>query len=90
MLDCEVLNHFVWADVFGEHNNFSYVPAGRVSISFKPRHRFQFFMSTMFDAHFDGFNDSAFTSEIRKKSLSSIKFGDSLELVPSLQFGLRF
>ena len=89
-LDIELLNHIIWTpEDQGEHF-VDYVPGGRISISYKPRQRLQFFIAGLFDAHIEGLNDHAFLPIARKKNLSTITISDSLEFVPSLQFGIRF
>ena len=88
MLDSELFARFVWARN-DEGKEFNFVPAGRFSISYKPRHRVHFFAAALFDAHIDGFNDDVFSPDFRRESISTIRLNDKLELVPSLQLGLR-
>ncbi len=87
--DTDLFSHFVWVQSDGE-KKFNFVPAARLSLTVKPRRSVQFFAGFLFDAHIDEFNDEAFNSSIRKKPLSSISLSDNLELVPSIQFGIRF
>lgn len=90
MLDTEAFARFIWTkDVFNERI-CRFVPSGRLSLSYKPRRRIQFFASTIFDIHIDDKNDEIFTTYFRENQFSSINIGSSAELVPSFQFGIRF
>ena len=89
MLDSEAFARFIWAkNESGREYNF--VPAGRFSVSYKPRHRVHIFAAAVLDMHIDGFNDGAFTPDFRRKKFPSINLGDKAELFPSFQFGIRF
>lgn len=87
--DTEALAHLVWTE-YDKEKSFNFVPAARLSLAFKPRHRLQFFAGFLFDAHIEGFNDDAVIHSERKNHFSSIKFSDSFHLLPSIQFGIRF
>ena len=89
LLDTEAFARFVWAEDETENKDFSLVPMARVSLAYKPRRNVQFFAGAAFDFHIDGFNDSAFTSTARRKTLSTIDIGEKSEVFPSFLFGIR-
>lgn len=91
MLDLEAFSRFVWTreDVEG-FKGANFVPTYRISLTYKPRHRIQFFASGVFDLHIKDFNDGAFDSLIREKSLGKIHIGEHVDFYPSLHFGVRF
>lgn len=87
MMNLDGWCRFIWD--FDENSTY-YVPALRLTLSVKPRHRWQIFAGPVFDFHIDGFNDGAFDSSITPKKMGAIHFGDSVEAIPSIQFGIRF
>ncbi|MBQ7158142.1 MAG: lipase family protein [Treponema sp.] len=88
MMNIDGWYRFIWD--FDDNAKVSYVPALRLTLSLKPRHRWQIFAGPVFDFHIDGYNDAAFDSSITPKKMGAIHFGDSVEAIPSIQFGLRF
>ncbi|MBQ0050757.1 MAG: lipase family protein [Treponema sp.] len=90
MLDTELYTRFIYIFEDIEDKGLNLVPSLRLSLSFKPVHRFQIFVAGVFDLNINDFNDGAFDQEIRKQRIGSINFGDSVHLVPSIRFGLKF
>lgn len=79
---------FIWD--FDNDSKVYYVPALRLTLSLKPRHRWQIFAGPVFDFHIDGFNDEAFDSAITPEKMGAIRFSDTVTAIPSIQFGIRF
>jgi len=73
-----------------DESRFNLVPSARFSLSYKPFHRFQIFAASVFDFNIEDFNDGAFNSDIRKKNLGKIGLSESVNIVPSIKFGLKF
>ena len=90
MLDVEGYFKFIWIFDEGVDTLVNYVPSLRLSLAYKPRHRFQIFAGAVFDFHIDGMNDRAFESDIIPQKIGAISFGDSVEAIPCIQFGVRF
>ncbi|MCR4821980.1 MAG: lipase family protein [Treponema sp.] len=88
--DLSLFTHFIWLPDLTDDFMVNIIPAARLSISFKPRHRLQFVISGIFDVHIADVNDDAFTPDVRLKNLSSIEVSDKIEILPALQFGIRF
>ena len=65
------------------------VPSFRTTVSFKPRHRVQFFAGPVFDFHIADYNDAAFSKDVTKRTMGTIAFSDTVSAVPSIQFGIR-
>ena len=83
---------FIWAfsDIENGDHRFNFVPEARISLEFKPLRRFSVFISSVFDFHIDNFNDTAFYNEVRDNNFGAISFSDSVDLHPSIRFGIRF
>ena len=90
MLDEEFYGRFVWINNEVEGAEFNFVPYGRLSLSYKPRHRVQLFAAFLTEARIKNFNDGAFDSHVKAKNLPSLSLGENLSLYPALQFGIRF
>ena len=90
MLDVDGMCKFIWIFDEGVDTLLNYVPAVRLSLAYKPRHRFQIFAGAVFDVHIADLNDRAFDADIIPARIGSISFGDRVEAVPSIQFGVRF
>ncbi len=88
MLHADAWCRFIWD--FDNDSQVYYVPALRLTLALRPRHRWQIFAGPVFDFHIDGHNDGAFDSAITPKKMGAIHFGDSVEAIPSIQFGMRF
>ena len=88
MLDIEGYSKFVCS--FSDNNHWDIVPSLRTTLSFKPRHRVQFFAGPVFDFHIADFNDTAFSKDVTKRNMGTITLSDSVSAVPSIQFGIRF
>ncbi|MBO4404874.1 MAG: hypothetical protein J5780_06045 [Treponema sp.] len=71
-------------------SRFNIVPETRLSLVYRPFHRFQFFTGCILDFHINGFNDGAFDSSSRTKTLGSIEVNDRFSIVPSISIGMRF
>ena len=69
---------------------FNFVPSARISLSYKPLHRESLFVSGVFDFHINGFNDKAFSSDVRNTNFGTINISDNVGVVPSIRFGIRF
>lgn len=89
MLDVEAFSRFLKIDTKEASKKWNFVPAGRLSLSYKPRHRLQFFAAGVFDLYIEGFNDDAFGSSVRRKTLPKISLPQNAALYPSIQFGIR-
>ena len=90
MLDIEAFSRLVWTPKDVKGSDFNLVPRWRLSLSYKPRHRVQFFMAGVFDLHIDEFNDGAFDPLIRRRTLPAAHITGKVDLYPALQFGIRF
>lgn len=90
LMDIEGREHFLWLKDGSSSSTFATVPSGRLTLSYKPIHRLQFFAGMTFDFHISDFNDEAFADTLRKDYIPSINFTDNLEAFPSLVFGIRF
>lgn len=92
LLDFSMNGKFLWAfsDIENGDHRFNFVPEARISLEFKPLRRFSVFISSVFDFHIDNFNDTAFYNEVRDNNFGAISFSDSVDLHPSIRFGIRF
>ncbi len=92
LLDFSLNGKFLWAfsDIENGDHRFNFVPEVRISLEFKPLRRFSAFVSGVFDFHIEDFNDTAFYNEVRDNNFGTISFSDSVDLHPSIRFGLRF
>lgn len=92
LLDFSINGKFLWAfsDIENGDHRFNFVPEARISLEFKPLRRFSVFISGVFDFHIENFNDTAFHNEVRDNNFGTISFSDSVDLHPSIRFGLRF
>lgn len=92
LLDFSLNGKFLWAfsDIENGDHRFNFVPEARISLEFKPIHRFSLFVSGVFDFHIEDFNDTAFYNEVRDNNFGSIPFSETVDLHPSIRFGLRF
>ncbi len=88
MINADAWCRFVWD--FDRDGQLYTVPAIRLTLAIRPRRRWQIFAGPVFDFHIDGHNDGAFDSSITPKKMGAIHFGDSVEAIPSIQFGMRF
>ena len=70
--------------------HFTLVPSGRVSLSYKPFKKANIFVAGVFDFMIDGFNEEAFTSFVRMKNFQLLAVTDTVSVLPTLQFGIRF
>lgn len=66
------------------------VPSGRVSLSYKPFRKANIFVAGVFDFRIAGFNEEAFSSYVRVKNFQLLPLTNSVSVLPSLQFGVRF
>lgn len=92
LLDFSINGKFLWAfsDIENGDHRFNFVPEARISLEFKPLRRFSAFISGVFDFHIEDFNDTAFYNEVRDNNFGTISFSNSVDLHPSVRFGLRF
>jgi hypothetical protein len=66
------------------------VPSARILLSIKPVRRMQFFAAGVFDFHIETLNDTAFSSELNPNLNNAIRVNNSTEIIPSIQFGIKF
>lgn len=98
LLNSEFLGKCVW--IFDDESvdsksgtdsdRFSFVPAARFSISFQPVHRFEFFVTGVFDFEIGDLNESFFASKIQSNKIGKINLCDSVKIVPTVSFGVKF
>ncbi len=74
----------------GNDKRFNFVPSLRFSLTLKPIHRLQFFTGVMFDMKIKDFNDGAFDSDIFTNTFGAFSLGNSVQVIPSIRFGVRF
>ena len=94
MINFEAYNHFVQSlvnirEIKDSSGNFNFVPCARFTLSYKHRKRVELFTGMRFDFHIEDFNDTAFDNTIRDSNLWKINLSDSVDVHPSLLFGLR-
>ncbi|WP_407398004.1 lipase family protein [Treponema sp.] len=68
----------------------SFVPEVRFSFSRNLIAHSNSFLAFAFDLNIDGFNDSAFESNARKRTFDGIRINQKFQLYPSIQLGIRF
>ena len=93
LIDTEVFANFFYAaseDLKETDERFNLVPSVRVSLSFKPRHRIQFFLAGNMDFHISGFNDAAFDDAYRLMATGQVWTGSPVRIVPNFGIGVRF
>lgn len=90
MLDTEFYTRFIYVFANVDGRGWNFVPSLKLSVSFKPRNRFQVYASGIFDFNFKGFNDGPFASGVRRGTMKAIDIGDGFRIVPTLSFGARF
>lgn len=71
-------------------DRFNFVPAARISLSYKPFRRSEFFLAGNFDFRIKDFNEDAFRADVRKESMREIKASKAVQIVPSIIFGFRY
>ncbi len=90
-VDAELLTNFVYVNSSeGFSDNFNLVPAFRFSAIFRPRSNKQLFVAGLFEFNIEDFNDGAFESDIKRKTIPSLNLGSSVKIYPSIQTGVRF
>ena len=72
-----------------DENIFNLVPEIRLSLSIRPVRTLSLFMAGTFDFEIDGFNSAAFRSNVRTMNMGSFPLGSSVNVAPSLQFGIQ-
>ncbi len=85
-MENEIFGKFIWLD--NDDQRFNFVPEWRTSLSIKALGPVHLFVAGTLDFKITDFNEPAFDSWI--KEAFSFNVGDSLSLVPGIQFGLRF
>lgn len=75
----------------GKHGFVAAVPSVRLSLSYKPYRRFQFFAAAGFDFRIDGKNDDAFENCRRECDLGQHRIGSTrVSVAPNFRLGIRF
>ena len=72
-----------------DENIFNLVPEIRLSLSIRPVRTLSLFMAGTFDFEIDGFNNAAFKSDVRTMNMGSFPLGSSVNVAPSIQFGIQ-
>ncbi len=85
-IDVEALLKCTWI----HSSDFVAIPAIRTSLSFMPFRRFRMFASVVSDFKIEGFNECAFSPDVYTNRMSEIYINDTVKIMPSLQFGIRF
>ncbi len=89
MLNTEFFSKYVYSTA-SKVGKSAYVPALRFAFLVKPFRRLEFFSAVTFDAHIQGFNDGAFSSNVQSSFWGTWRWNDDFELVPALSFGVKF
>lgn len=94
MINFEAYNHFVQSlvnikEIKDSSGSFNFVPCARFTLSYKHRKRIELFGGMSFDFHIEDFNDTAFDTKLRDSNLWDINLSDSVDVHPSILFGLR-
>lgn len=89
--DTEAYVKCVWVpEAEGSERKFNCVPSMRASLSLKVVGRLRIFAAGAFDFEIEDFNEAAFSSDVRGKTLPSFGKIGTVSVVPSVQFGIRF
>lgn len=92
-LDIEGFCHFVQdfdTALDNDSSGFSFVPAVRFSLSFKPKKRIQLFGALACDFRIADFNDAAFHNALREYANGGLELFGPVSAIPSWQLGIRF
>lgn len=89
LFDTEAFARFLSTKETGKKKDLSLVPAGRLSIAYKPRRKVQLFAGALFDLRIENLNDGAFVFTSKKTKLPKIRLGDKASLYPAIQLGIR-
>ena len=90
--DAELLAKFLWILDKNDDDDrrFNLVPMLRTSLSVRFLRTMRLFIAGLCEMNIEGFNEDAFDSYIRRKTMRQISLNSSVRVVPSIQFGLRF
>lgn len=80
----------IWLEKGDDEDRILFVPELRSSLSLKVIGRLRIFSAGVFDFQLNGYNDDAFETSKRRTTIHRFRLGSSLQVAPSLQFGLRF
>ena len=87
-MENEIFGKFIWLKE--DDDKFNFVPQWRTSLSLKVLGRMRFFVAGTFDFNIKDFNDATFGKDRWIEPIKSFSIGNSVEVVPNVQFGVRF
>ena len=90
-LDAELFARNVFVFKATEDDRFyNLVPALRLGASIQPGSKKQIFFASVFEFNIEDFNDSAFENCVTRSTMNSFSLGQSINVYPTIQFGIRF